>query len=234
MSDLSKTCMRNTSAALISSSLFFVKTGIISFLALLLLLLSVRLALAAVRCETQYGGGQVCVTTGELQINKKVLDPQSGTFIDNLGLNSRRFGPGDEITFRLEIKNVGDATFSKVTVTDSLPPHLELVLGNLTFDITDLTPGETETRDIRVRVVGVDKFPGDKSLICEVNAVEVRGGNQQDRDTAQVCLEKKVAAEVMPKRLPKAGIEDWVIPGFLSLAIGGLLINRRFQVAKKE
>lgn len=156
-------------------------------------LLLAKDAFAAVRCETQYGGGEVCVRTGKLQINKKVKNPTDGSFIDNLGLTSYKFAPGEEITFRLEIKNVGDATFSKVNVKDSLPEYLEKLSGDLEFEIGDLTVGETEEREIKAKVAGL---PNDKTTICVVNIAEAWSGDEHDKDTAQVCLEKKVLAAV--------------------------------------
>ena len=175
---------------------------------------------AAVRCETQYGGGQVCVTTGNLQINKEVFDPKENKFVDNLGINDRRFAPGEEVTFRLKIKNVGDATFSKVNVSDSLPSMLELTSGSLNFDLDNLTVGKTEEREFKARVVSSDKFPNDKNLVCVVNSAEAKSGDQSDRDTAQLCLEKKVAAPA-PKALPPTGPEGAIIALITSVIAAG-------------
>lgn len=191
--------------------------SIITVLLIASLFVATKSAQAAVRCETQYGGGQVCVRTGQLQVNKRVLDPDSKTFVDNLGLSSKRFRPSDEITFKIEVKNVGDATFNKVTVTDTLPSRLELVSGSLTFDLTNLTAGQTESRDIKVRVVSADRFPSDQSVICDVNTAGARSDtNESDRDTAQVCLEK-VAGQVT---LPKAGPQGWFLTLLLSTIAG--------------
>lgn len=175
--------------------------------------------LAAVRCETQYGGGEVCVKTGQLQINKKVFDPDSKQFVDNLGINTHKFTSGNEIIFRLEIKNIGDATFDKVGVSDILPSFMELTSGSLSFDLTDLTPGKTETREIKAKVVGDDKFPSDKNIICVVNTAEVSSGNERDKDTTQVCLEKKVLAITT---FPKVGPENSLFIIFGSLVFGVL------------
>lgn len=181
---------------------------------------------AAVRCEFQYGVGEVCVVTGELQVDKEVFNPQERKFVDNLGLTSHRFAPGDEITFRIMTKNVGNATFSRVTVTDTLPSELQFISGNLNYTITDLSPGETDTREFRARVVSADRFPSDKSVICVINAVEARADSERDRDTAQVCLEKKVPA---PAKLPEAGAEDSVLFLLSSslLALFGLRLLRK-------
>ncbi len=187
------------------------------------LLLSPSPAYAAVRCETQYGGREVCVRTGQLQIDKEVFNPQENKFVDNLGINDRKFSPGEEIIFKLKIKNVGDATFDKVSVNDSLPSLLEIISGSTSFTITDLTPGETEEREIKAKVTASGNFPVDKTLVCVVNTAEATSGNEKDRDTAQVCLERKAvgpAPAAKPTELPPTGPEDWLPLLALSLLTG--------------
>ncbi len=150
-----------------------------------------RPVFGAVRCETQYGGGEVCVRTGNLQIIKQVFNPDNNEFVDNLGLTSHRFLNGDEVTFDLTIKNIGDETFNKVTVTDTLPSHMDLVSGDLNFEIDNLDPGESVDRKIVARVKDV----GDNEVICEVNTAEANaedGDDNHDKDTSQVCMGKKV------------------------------------------
>lgn len=172
---------------------------------------------AAVRCEIQYGR-EVCVRTGQLQIDKEVLNPQEKKFVDNLGINDHKFAPGEEITFKLRIKNVGDATFGKVRVQDTLPQLVELSSGQLTFELPDVTAGKTEEREIKVRVVGADKFPVDKNVICVVNAGEAQVDSERDRDTAQFCLEKKVLAKA-PPILPPTGPKDSLVILLSSLLV---------------
>lgn len=189
----------------------------------------------AVRCETQYGGAQKCIKTGELQINKKVcsnFDPKErvckGSFTDNLDLSqSKRFAPGEEILFHLEIKNVGDENFNSVKVTDTLPRELERVSGDTSFELKDLGPGKSESREFTARFVS-DRLP-DRNVDCVVNVAEARADNAFDKDQATVCFEKqKAAAPAKPKQLPKAGPEDWyLIIGLSSFAgITGLYLRK--------
>lgn len=204
--------------------------GVVLFLAVLSLSLSPTHA--AVRCETQYGGREVCVRTGQLQIDKEIFNPQENKFVDNLGINDHKFAPGDEITFRLKVKNVGDETFDKVSVTDSLPSLLELTSGSLSFEFSGLTPGKTEGREIKVKVTASGNFPGDKTLVCVVNTAELSSGSEKDRDTAQVCLERKAvgpAPAAKPTELPPTGPEDWLpflVLGTLTGISGLYLISK--------
>jgi len=182
-------------------------------------LASTRPVFAAVRCETQYGGGETCVRTGELQIDKEVRDPDTGNWVDNLGLTSHRFFNGDEVVFRLRIKNTGDERFSKVEVSDTLPSHLELVSGDLNFEISDLDPGEEEIREIKTRVKNVSE----DEVVCEVNAAEVEANSEHDRDTSQVCMGKKVLGVTT---LPSTGAaETGAMLGFgLISTLAGLVL----------
>lgn len=175
--------------------------------------------LAAVRCETTYGGGEVCVRTGELQIDKEVWDPKDNRFEENLYLDRKEdyiFGPSETITFLLKITNVGDETFDKVHVQDTLPKYLNLVSGELSFEINDLSPGETEERRIEAKVVSAENFPDD-ATICDVNAAEVWFGDERDKNTAQICMEEKVLGVTV---LPPTGPSNW-LPLLVSTATLG-------------
>lgn len=185
-------------------------------------------AFAAVRCETQYGGTQVCVTTGQLQINKKVCDPNQGScnpasagfadrLVDNLGINNHLFAPGEEVVFRLSIKNVGDATLNNVAVVDTPQSgFFQIESDPLNFNLTNLNPGETRQQDIRLRVVDSSLLP-QNNVVCVINAAEANADNSHDRDTAQVCLERKVSVPAETKALPQTGPEGWL------LTISGLI-----------
>lgn len=179
------------------------------------LMLSAATSFAAVSCVTQYGTivpyapGEVCVRTGEIQINKEVFNPNPkvNKFVDNVVPADRdpqlgyTFAPQEEVKFRLRIKNIGDNTLDKVQVTDTLPGMLEKIDGQIyAFEITDLKVDQVVEREITARFVPITKLTQNQT--CEVNKAEVQSGDKHDSDTAQGCVEKKKAAE-----LPKAGAE---------------------------
>jgi uncharacterized repeat protein (TIGR01451 family) len=177
-------------------------------ISLILLLAAVKPAAAYVRCETQYGGGETCIRTGQLQIDKEIWNPDTEKFVDNLGLNDRKFYPGDEIVFRLKIKNVGDETFGQVEVRDYLPNILNLENGDIAFDLHDLKPGDVREVEIKTKVVDGNEFPDNKTLICEVNTAEAWSGDEKDKDTARFCVTKQVLGVT---ELPKTGPEYLLI-----------------------
>ena len=73
--------------------------------------------------------------------------------------------PGDVMSFALSVQNDGDAIARGVTLSDALPPELELVDAGggtatgtgagttLTFALGDLAPGQRVTRTVRARVL---------------------------------------------------------------------------------
>jgi uncharacterized repeat protein (TIGR01451 family) len=177
-------------------------------------------------CDEQYGG--VCKEL-ELQIDKVVWDPANGNFKDNLGINDYKFGPDEEITFKLKIKNTGDETFDEVHVKDYLPDYLLQLSGDFDFIIYDLDPDEEVEREIKIKVVSADNFPADNALICVVNTAETWNNSENDKDTSQVCLEKKVLGVT---ELPPTGPENWFI--FLGLSITSALIGLFFLNKAKD
>lgn len=188
-----------------------------------------KTASATIRCETQYGGGQTCEKIGNLLVDKKVFDPDNNKFVDNLLINDFKFAADDEIRFKIVVKNTGDAKLTQIKIKDVLPEKLYFVNGpaswtdwEMTFTIDGLEVGETKEYEIRAKVVPANELP-EKNILCKLNAVEAVSGDQKDRDTAQVCLEKKVLAKVLPETGPS------VLPilFFVSLIIAGLFLNKK-------
>lgn len=193
---------------------------------ILILFVSSQSVFAAERCETIYGGGQNCVRTGELQIDKEILDPDSNSYVDNLGVESHRFGTAEEVTFKLKVKNVGDDTLRNVKVTDNLPGYLFFVGGSSdSYSIDELSPDETVEILVYAQVKAESQLPSDKSLICILNTAEAKADDEHDVDTVQLCLGSKVLGV---STLPKTGMGS-VIPltvFFLLTGLIGLILIR--------
>lgn len=191
-------------------------------------------AFGAVSCVTQYGGqygsGQVCVKTGELQINKEVLNPKTSQFVDNIpveGKDAYNFAPNQEVTFRLTIKNNGDEKLDNVQVVDTLPSFLQQVSGQeYSFTIATLAVGQSVQKEIKAQVVEIAKLPQDKTVTCDTNRASAQSGNEFDQDMAQLCVEKKIA-----KELPRAGAED-ALAIIVSSGIFGFVGNKLIRAKK--
>lgn len=161
----------------------------------------------------QYGEVQI---SKNLSLDKKVLKP-NGDWVDNLFLSDYKFAPSQEVQFKLMLTNTGNATLENIKVKDTLPNFLELVSGALEFSVAKLEAGQTYTSEvITAKVLSIDKLPGDYGNYCIVNIAESWVDDQADRDTAQICIEKKVLGFVS---LPKAGPAE-----NLAIMLGSVLV----------
>src|SRR5438046_2943602 len=121
---------------------------IITFLTLLITLLIASPAYA------DYGAAQPTTT---LFVNKTVFSPQANSFVDNITVDKQAFLPGQEVLFRITVKNSIQSNLSNVQVTDQLPSVLTFVSGpgkldsnnNLTFTIDSLDVNEEKVFEIR-------------------------------------------------------------------------------------
>lgn len=202
------------------------------------LVLGARKVNASWQCEPIYGGGETCWGTGELLIDKTVKNPDTGLFVDNLGVNDPKYTPGQEVLYRLEVKNTGSSEFSKVTVKDVFPSYLDFVWGplgwnsdtrTLQFDIYNLVVGESRQYEVMARVFAKENLPSDKSLVCVVNTGSVEADEKTDSDQAQVCFEYKVLGITT---LPPTGIENlWIVAlGLLVTTIFGAKLALKKQI----
>lgn len=201
------------------------KSLILSLSALSFLLLAgTANASGSVRCETQYGGGQVCVTTGNVQIDKKVCDiatlncdPEEN-YRDNMFRTDHLFTVGDKVIYRLEVTNVGNETLSTVNVTDTLPEYISYISGGLSYTINNLQPGATDIHRIDATVP--DSIPA--GIFCDertTNTATVSSGNEpSDTDKAQICVAKQGQAVTT---VPEAGPELWQLYLASSLLLAG-------------
>ncbi len=194
-----------------------------------LLALSVAQPVAAqYGCPNAYGG-EVC-PTGDVTIDKKVQNPQDSIFVDNLGINDPRFKEGQEVTFRLTVKNVSDTLIDKVDVFDFLPAELEYISGPGTYDINTREVrflveqlGPNASRDFEVKAKVAQNLPN-RSLITVVNKAEARLVGETDKDSSQLVIERPFAGG-----LPATGPEVWTLVlggSSLSTALGLALMKR--------
>lgn len=162
---------------------------------------------------------------GQILIDKKIKDPAREDYKDNLGVGDYKFSPGEEIHFKITVKNNGETTFEKVKVKDILPPYVEFVSGTTEVEYEDIKADEAREFGLKVKVVPADRLPHDQGLYCLINKVEVVADDQIGEDTVQFCLEKKVlGAEVQPE----AGANIFVLGlTFLGISALGIFLKVR-------
>lgn len=156
---------------------------------------------SSVDCQPIYGGGKTCVTTPEFEINKLVINPQTNTFVDNLGISNPRFAPDQEIVFKLVVRNTSNTELKNLVVKDIFPEHVVFLGGDGNFDagsrtfsftIPALGPGETREFLIKTKAVAKDKLPNDREVACFINQAFVTLNDKTSQDNAQFCIEKEV------------------------------------------
>lgn len=199
------------------------KTKIISatFFATTALTLLAIPAFADTSCQPIYGGGQTCVQTGNVSVNKTVMNPKTNSLVDNLGINDDKFGPEGVVTFQIAVTNTGSGKISRVQVRDIFPQYVDFAagVGNfdggskvLSFDVNDLNANETRTFNIVGKVVKAENLPINQGTVCVVNqatAKDVTNTGNPSIDTAQLCIQKGIVSQ--PQVVVQPG-ETTVIP----------------------
>lgn len=152
-------------------------------------------------CQPIYGGGQSCVTTNSIVINKTVLNPQTNQFVDSLNINDPKYQPGFIATFQISVTNTGKSNVSKIDVKDIFPQYVNFGSGTGTFDtntntlsfsLTDLAPNETRKYGIVGRVFNAGQIPITSGpVVCVINqAIAMVNDKNVSQDNAQFCIEE--------------------------------------------
>lgn len=196
---------------------------------------------AGAGCVPVYGGGEQCPTPGNVLIDKKVLNPRTGVYVDNLlPPDLTRYHPTEIVTFQIIVQNSGDQTLDKVYVKDIIPsfvdytsldgPAIDVKYDSatriLTFNVNNLTGGKKEFFTVKARAAHQAALPEAKTLVCPVNVVTAEtSGQNPGRDESQFCIEKE---KVVPT-VPSAGPEHWL----LSIAGLGMALVVGIYLRKK-
>ena len=204
-------------------------------------------------CQVIYGGGQVCPTSLQFSLDKKVQNPtKGGDFIDNLGFNDAKYLPGSEIAFKMIVKNTGDTTIDQLTVIDTLPSNLSFTAGvgnydqnmrTVTYIIKNLPKGESNEQTIVAKIDGTDKLPQDQGVMCLTNKAKATDNNGNVADDASAfCIQKqavtipdknmpKVYNSVPPKSIPNTGPEMLPLIGLIPAGIAGLVLRKKTKLS---
>lgn len=204
---------------------------------------------ADVTCQPVYGGGQTCVTTGNILVNKTVNNPATGQFVDNLGINDSKFAPNQQITFNIAVTNTGGTIILQTSVKDTLPSSVIFTSSSptgtfdqnsrtITWILDNLKPNET--RNLTIQGVIVDANQLQKDVICDpdktTNVVIATANNgQTSQDFASFCIQKgattKGGLPVFPPpkvvTTPPTGPELIPLIGLLPAGIGGWFLRKK-------
>lgn len=228
-----------------------IKIGIASLA--LATFLSIAPAFADTVCTPVYGGGQNCVTTGQLTPSKTVRNPDTGIFVANLGPNDPKFHANDNVPFQVTVTNNSGSTINNIVVVDSFPTLIMCqrsenvdcdTNGKLTINVGTLNSGQSSTLNIIGKVVsnlpaGVtcNQEPQTRSTR---NIADITASNQPAQQvSSSVCLEAgavvgKGGVTVFPPptavQTPPTGPEALALIGLLP--VGGLGAFLRKKTSK--
>lgn len=197
-------------------------------------------------CQPIYGGGQTCVVTDKVVLNKTVRNPQTGKYVDNLSLSDPRYLGGQSVSFQLTVTNTGNTKLASVDVSDTLPNYIEKVSGpgsydsnskTLSFRVQNLDVNESRTFTVAGTIVDSTKLPMNQGVTCLVNQAVARADKQESRDNSQFCVEKQSQATTkggLPvmqapamAQTPSTGPEMLSLVGLIPAGLGGLFLRRK-------
>ena len=201
-----------------------------------ILLLIISFLLLGTSATAQYGQYGQPEPSLSIMIDKMVTKPNTtDDYVDNLSPSDPRFQPGQEIFFKLKVKNTSEAKLNDVTVKDFLPEFVNPIEGKgefsdesreIAIDAGDLEVDEEKEFVIKVKVLDQDELPADKGLMCLVNKATVSNESVSDEDTAQFCVEKEVLGVTsVPSAGPEMGVA--LIFGQLSALGLGVFLKRK-------
>jgi len=182
-----------------------------------------------------------------INIHTTVLNPQTNSYVDSLGLTDTMYHPGDTVVFHVTISNTGEATQSVATVDNTLPDFVtyESGAGNLnaskkilTFIITNIYSKTTREYAVVGKVADSNALPTNQGIVCVADKaiVKTTDGNSQS-SSASFCIQKNSqvlnpsSQTVYPAntgltKTPPTGPEALPIISVLLSGLGGLGLRK--------
>jgi len=159
-------------------------------------------SVSAEECHTVYGGGEVC-ESGELSLDKKVYNPETEEYWDNIDSEDYSFAPDEEVKFSLRVKNISDVRVDNVRINDDfdrLDDYLVYVSsedGDYRAEVTDykvkfafggLNPDEEATVYFVSKVKAADLIPVGTTCITNAAHAYSHEDSISDSDYASFCI----------------------------------------------
>jgi len=168
-------------------------------------------------CQPIFGGGESCVTEGNLLIDKKLRAPNSNQFVDGTKLTDPKFAPGQTVLFQLTLRNTGNRVIEDITVIDTFPRFVSFVKGpgqfnratnTLTFSVDKLEAGQNRVIAIEGKVAAANTIPGTNTVSCIVNQATATQGRNRATDNTEFCLQKGAQPAIpTPTKAVQPGVQ---------------------------
>lgn len=149
-------------------------------------------------CQPLYGGGQICPQVDNILLDKKVANPSTSEFVDNLGPTDPAYQANQPIFFKVTITNKSTQTVSGITVKDIFPQYVSYVSGGngkydknsktLTISIDKLGVNESKTFNLTGITSSASQLPQDQPGMCMGNQSQAQFNGKTAQDNAQFCI----------------------------------------------
>ncbi|HEX8965578.1 MAG TPA: hypothetical protein VF820_04055 [Patescibacteria group bacterium] len=172
---------------------------------------------------------------GTLALSKTVLNPQTNTYVNNLGLNDPMYHPGEVVTFHITVANLGKDTVNQAVMKDTMPDYLTFTAGpgsynpqnkTLSFFVYNIKPGTTQQFSVSAIVNNVTSLPTNQTVTCVANKVDMAASNNENaQDSASFCIQKTFAP-VQTTTTPDTGPEAFSYITIVASALTGFGIKK--------
>ncbi len=190
---------------------------------------------SAKECHTVYGGGEVC-ETGDLSLDKKVFNPKADAYWDNIDAKDYIFAPGEEVKFKLRVKNISDIKVDSVRINDDFDRlddymiyvssdkgdyRAEATDNKIKFGLGGLDPDESVTVYFIARFKNAGELPVGTTCLTNAAHVYSHSDDVSDSDYASFCVATE-SGKIVSKSTPATGFDLSTILVFEALAFAGL------------
>lgn len=189
----------------------------------------------AKECQKVYGGGEVC-ETGDLSLDKKVFNPKTNEYWDNIDSSDYTFAPGQEVKFSLRVKNISDVKVDSVRINDDFDRlddymvyvssekgdyRAEVTDYKVKFDFGGLDPDEEATVYFIARFKAEGELPVGTTCITNAAHAYSHEDSVSDSDYATFCV-KADNGKIVTGSTPATGFDLGTILTLEALAFAGL------------
>lgn len=209
-----------------------IQSLIVSFLLFFILVNPVM----ARSCHTVYGGGEVCESCN-LIVDKEIWNPTKNEYWDNIDSSYYTFKAGEEIKFKIMIKNTSDIKVNNVEIKEYLPSYLDYVSASIAEDghsyewrsneryvlyfMGSLDPDQTKTAYVTVRVKGENDIPVGISTLTN-KAYGYSSNECSDTNYANFAIKREGKGTVLGTTSPETGNNNLILMiegmGFILMA----------------
>ncbi len=157
----------------------------------------------------------------QIIVDKKVRPINDDTFYDNIDPGKKTFIDGEQLEFKITVKNTGEQILYNIEVKDILPQYLTLLFfpgvynktdNNLVTKIDQLNPGESKDFYIRANISSVPKSTVEGKKWQQINKATATTDSISDSDQSQYFISGKL--------IPATGDED-----LMTKTMGLLLVS---------